>query len=248
MSYKPFSLANKRILVTGASSGIGRATSIECSKLGAIIIATGRNRERLEQTIINLENPTNHSFLLAELTDSEDIARIVEEMPLLDGAVLSAGVNDKTLAKMINEERIEKMFSTNVFSQMLLVKELIKKKKLNAGASIVMISSIASTYATISNSLYAASKGAVESFMKVLALELAPRKIRVNAIRPGMVETPILESYALAEELDEFKKQFPMGRFGLPEEIAYGVIYFLSDASKWTTGSCLTIDGGITLR
>lgn len=248
MSNNPFSLSSKTILVTGASSGIGRAVAIECSKVGASIFATGRNKERLEQTMGELEKSDSHLALQADLTNSEEIARMVADLPVLDGAVFCAGVNDKTLTKMIDQDKIDKMFHTNVFSQMLLIKELIKKKKLNAGASLVMISSIASTYSTISNSLYAASKGAVESYMRVLALELAPRKIRVNAIRPGMVETPILESYALAEGLEEFKKQFPLGRFGRPEEIAYGIIYLLSDASQWTTGSCLTIDGGITLR
>lgn len=248
MSYNPFSLSNKSILVTGASSGIGRAVAIECSKSGASIIATGRNQERLEQTLGDLEQIGSHIAIQADLAVSEDVSRLVSEIPVLDGAVFCAGVNDKTLVKMIDQEKIEKMFQTNVFSQMLLIKELIKKKKLNAGASLVMISSIASSYSTISNSLYAASKGAVESFVRVLALELAPRKIRVNAIRPGMVETPILESYALSESLEDFKKQFPLGRFGRPEEIAYGIMYLLSDASQWTTGSFLTIDGGITLR
>lgn len=248
MSYNPFSLTNKSILVTGASSGIGRAVAIECSKSGASIIATGRNQERLNQTLNNMEQICSHIAVQADLAASEEISRLVSEIPVLDGAVFCAGVNDKTLVKMIDQNKIEKMFQTNVFSQMLLIKELIKKKKLNAGASLVLISSIASSYSTISNSLYAASKGAVESFVRVLALELAPRKIRVNAIRPGMVETPILETYTLGEELEEFKKQFPLGRFGRPEEIAYGIIYLLSDASQWTTGSFLTIDGGITLR
>jgi len=248
MSYNPFSLKDKSILVTGASSGIGRAVAIECSKSGASIIATGRNQERLNQTLAALEQSGSHIGVQADLTVSEEISRLVSEIPVLDGAVFCAGVNDKTLVKMIDQDKIEKMFQTNVFSQMLLIKELIKKKKLNAGASLVMISSIASSYSTISNSLYASSKGAVESFVRVLALELAPRKIRVNAIRPGMVETPILESYALSDGLEEFKKQFPLGRFGRPEEIAFGIIYLLSDASQWTTGSLLTIDGGITLR
>lgn len=248
MSYNPFSLKEKSILVTGASSGIGRAVAIECSKSGASIIASGRNQERLNQTLADLEQAGSHIGVQADLTVSEEISRLVSEIPVLDGAVFCAGINDKTLVKMIDQEKIEKMFQTNVFSQILLIKELIKKKKLNSGASLVLISSIASSYSTISNALYASSKGAVESFVRVLALELAPRKIRVNAIRPGMVETPILESYALTEGLEEFKKQFPLGRFGRPEEIAFGVVYLLSDASQWTTGSFLTIDGGITLR
>ena len=248
MNYNPFSLKGKTILITGASSGIGKAVSIECSKMGATIIATGRNRERLTDTMNSLEVSDTHKCVQADLTNDSDVVSLVEELPMLDGVVFCAGVNDKSLAKMIDQGKIDKMFQTNVFSQMLLTKELVKKKKINAGASMVMISSIASTYATISNALYASSKGAIEAYMRTLALELAPSKIRVNAIRPGMVETPILGSYVMSDGLDEFKKQFPLGRFGQPEEIAYGIIYLLSDASKWTTGSLITIDGGITLR
>ena len=248
MNYNPFSLKGKTILITGASSGIGKAVSIECSKMGATIIATGRNRERLTDTMNSLEVSDTHKCVQADLTNDSDVVSLVEELPMLDGVVFCAGVNDKSLAKMIDQGKIDKMFQTNVFSQMLLTKELKKKKKINAGASMVMISSIASTYATISNALYASSKGAIEAYMRTLALELAPSKIRVNAIRPGMVETPILGSYVMSDGLDEFKKQFPLGRFGQPEEIAYGIIYLLSDASKWTTGSLITIDGGITLR
>ena len=123
-----------------------------------------------------------------------------------------------------------------------------KKKKLNVNASVVAISSVSSSYSTISNALYAASKGALESFMRVLALEVAPRRIRVNAIKPAAVETPIIASYKLADEMELFKKQIPLGRFGKPEEIAYGAIYLLSDAAAWITGTILTIDGGLTLR
>lgn len=248
MNNNPFSLNNKTILITGASSGIGQAVSIECSKMGATIIATGRNKERLSDTMKSLDTSDTHRCIQADLANYNDIVSLVEELPMLDGVVFCAGVNDKSLAKMIDQVKIDKMFQTNVFSQMLLTKELVKKKKINAGASLVMISSIASTYATISNALYASSKGAIEAYMRTLALELAPRKIRVNAIRPGMVETPILGSYVMSDGLDEFKKQFPLGRFGQPEEIAYGIIYLLSDASKWTTGTLITIDGGITLR
>lgn len=248
MNYNPFLLNGKTILVTGASSGIGRATAIECSKMGANVVITARNEERLKETFTNLDTSGNHSMIIAEVTAQEDVVRLVSGCPILDGIVFCAGVNDKALVKNINQDKIDKMFKTNVFGPMLISKECIKQKKLNAGAGIVVISSIAADYATISNALYASSKGALESFVKVLALELAPRQIRVNAIRPGMVETPILDAYTMQEQLVEFKNEFPLGRFGKPEEIAYGVVYLLSDAAKWITGTIFNIDGGITLR
>lgn len=248
MYYNPFSLEGKTILVTGASSGIGKAVAIECSKFGANVVITARNEERLKETHSSLDTFGNHSMIIAEVTEQEQVIHLVSECPVLDGVVLCAGVNDKTLVKNINQDKIDKMFKTNVFGPMLISKECVKQKKLKAGASIAMISSIAAGYATISNALYASSKGALESFIKVLALELAPRQIRVNAIRPGMVETPILSAYAMQDQLEGFKKDFPLGRFGKPEEIAYGVVYLLSDAAKWMTGSIFNIDGGITLR
>ena len=136
----------------------------------------------------------------------------------------------------------------NFYAPALIMQSLIRQKKLNKYASVVMISSIAATYATISNAVYASSKGALNSFIRVLALELAGQKIRVNGIQPGMVNTGILESYELQENLKEFEKEYPLGRFGKPEDIAFAAIYLLSDASEWVTGTSLTVDGGITLR
>ena len=230
----PFDLTGKNILITGASSGIGRAVAIECSKLGAQLIVTGRDNERLQETLNSLAG--------------DKLEELVRSIQTIDGLVLSAGINDKTLTKSISAEKIDKMFSINLYSPMFLIKELLKKKKLNVNASVVAISSVSSSYSTISNALYAASKGALESFMRVLALEVAPRRIRVNAIKPAAVETPIIASYKLADEMELFKKQIPLGRFGKPEEIAYGAIYLLSDAAAWITGTILTIDGGLTLR
>lgn len=247
MEYNPFSLGGKKILVTGASSGIGRSIAIECSKMGATVILLGRDEARLKQTLSSLSG-SGHTFFIGDLTEEPNISFIVSQIESVDGVVYSAGVNDKSLVKALNREKIDKMFNTNVFSPMLFTKELQNQKKLNKKSSIVMISSISSNYATISNALYASSKGALESFIKVLALELSSRQIRVNGIRPGVVETPLLNSYSLKEELDAFKAQFPLGRFGRPEEIAYGVVYLLSDASEWMTGSIFNIDGGVTLR
>ena len=211
------------------------------------MILLGRNRERLNSVRDSLVGE-GHFAYPCDMRKESDIVDVVSSLPVLDGLVNSAGINDKSLVKSLNREKIDKMFETNLFGPMLLIKEIIRSKRINQGASIVFISSISAQYATISNAVYASSKGAVDSFIRVLALEVAQRKIRVNGIRPGVVETPLLDAYALKEELEEFKKSYPLGRIGRPEDIAYGVVYLLSDASKWVTGTIFNIDGGVTLR
>lgn len=243
----PFSLLGKTILITGASSGIGRACAIQCSKMGARIVITGRNQDRLQETLDNLAGD-NHILIPADLTDENCMHELVEATPALDGLVLNAGMNPKSLVKFIKHDMLEEVFSTNVFSPILLVQSLVKKKKVNKAASIVFMSSISTSYASVSNSLYSASKGAINSFMKVLALELAPQKTRVNAIQPGMVRTRMMEAYAIQEELEAWEKSYPLGRFGEPEDIANACVYLLSEAAAWVTGTILTVDGGITLR
>ena len=246
-NYNPYSLQGKAIFITGASSGIGRDIAIECSKMGAHLYITGRNAERLQETMESLKGDS-HLMYIGDLTQETDIIRIVSELPKLDGIVMSAGVNDKSLIKHLNAAKIEKVIGTNFTSPALTLKELTKQKKLNDNSSVVMISSISSSYATVSNTLYAASKAAIESMIRVAALELSSKRIRVNGIRPGVVDTPILNSYALKENLEDFCKQIPLGRIGTPEDIAHAAIYLLSDASSWVTGNEITIDGGITLR
>lgn len=242
-----FKLTGKTILVTGASSGIGKSIAEECARRGAVLILIGRNTERLNSVRDSLAGE-GHVAYSCDIREESDIVGLVSSLPKLDGLVNSAGINDKSLVKSLSREKIDKMFETNLFGPMLLVKEILRSKKINPGASVVFISSISAQYATISNALYASSKGAVDSFIRVLALEVAHRKIRVNGIRPGVVETPLLDAYALKEELDEFKKSYPLGRIGRPEDIAYGAVYLLSDASTWVTGTIFNIDGGITLR
>lgn len=242
-----FKLTGKTILVTGASSGIGKSIAEECARRGAVLILIGRNTERLNSVRDSLAGE-GHVAYSCDIREESDIVGLVSSLPKLDGLVNSAGINDKSLVKSLSREKIDKMFETNLFGPMLLVKEILRSKKINPGASVVFISSISAQYATISNALYASSKAAVDSFIRVLALEVAHRKIRVNGIRPGVVETPLLDAYALKEELDEFKKSYPLGRIGRPEDIAYGAVYLLSDASTWVTGTIFNIDGGITLR
>lgn len=242
-----FTLKDKKILITGASSGIGNSIAIECSRAGAFLYLTGRNRIRLEGTIKSLEG-VGHTVIVADLNRKEDIKFLTDTVPRLNGIVHCAGINNKALIKFLNPEGIEEVMKTNFLAPVMLFQSLIKNKKIENGASLVLISSIASTYATVSNAIYASSKGALNSFIRVMALELAPQKIRVNGIQPGMVETDILKAYDLQEELKESLRSYPLGRFGRPEDIAYSTIFLLSDVTGWITGTSLIVDGGVTLR
>lgn len=246
----PFSLEGKTILVTGAGSGIGRATSIECSKLGATMILVDINAETVKETLDMLANSElNHQFFVCDLTDDEALDELVAKVPELKGLVNNAGINKLLPPNFINRKDINKIFSINTFAPIFLTQKLLKKKKIVAGASIVFTSALAGVFSVSpANSMYSASKGAVNGFMKNLALDLAGKKIRCNSVNPGMIETDILRQGAVSsEEIEENKKKFPLGRWGKPVEIARGIIYLLSDASSWTTGSTLVIDGGVLL-
>lgn len=244
----PFTLKDKTILVTGASSGIGKGIAVECSKMGARLVVTGRSGERLKATLELLEGD-GHRMITADLDKQEDIDNLVMLTEAVDGLVLNAGMVIKSPVKLVNQEKLEKVFQTNFFAPVLITQGLLKKKKLKKGGSIVLMSSISSSYATMANVLYASSKGALNSFMKVLALEVALNKIRVNAIQPSIIlGTNIFSSNPLHSELFEWGDTCPLGRNGQPEDVAYATIYFLSDASAWVTGNVFNIDGGITLR
>ena len=241
------SLVGKTILVTGASSGIGKATAILCAKAGAKVILLGRNLERLNETLACCEGD-GHTIIQYDLSNLDDLAETFKDIPELDGVVHNAGVNTKYLVKNLSKEKIDHIFHTNYYAPVLMTQLFLKKKILKKNASLVFISSISASYAAISNSVYASSKGALNSFVRSLALEIAPRGMRANVIQPGMIETPILSAYAMAEELDSFKNSSPLGHPGKPKDIAFYCVCLLSDASDFVTGSILTIDGGITLR
>lgn len=245
--YNPFSLEGKVVLVTGASSGIGRAIAIECSKCGAFVYLTARNNERLQETL-SLMSGNHHTILSADLTNHEDIIFLTNSVEKLDGIVLNSGINDKSIIKKLDDAFISKMLATNFSGPALLIQSLLKNKKINKTASIVFMSSVSAYYPSVSNALYAASKAAVNQFAKVLALEVLTLKARVNCIQPAFVETDMLKKYALNNVIDEIRANYPLGRFAKPEEIAYAAIYYLSDASQLVTGTSLVIDGGYTLR
>lgn len=247
MNYNPYNLNGKKILITGASSGIGRATAIECSKMGARCIITARNSERLQETFDKLEGD-GHMSIIADLTKTDDIVKIIQQVPALDGFVNNAGIALTKLINFINIDDLNNMFAVNTFAPVLLTKELIKKKKINKGASIVVTSSLASKVQTYGNSVYGMTKSAIETFTRYCALEVAGKKIRVNSVHPGMVNTEMVSNLILSEdELVQDLNKYPLKRYGNAKEIAWSIIYLLSDASLWITGTSLVIDGGFHL-
>jgi NAD(P)-dependent dehydrogenase (short-subunit alcohol dehydrogenase family) len=250
MDYNPFSLVGKTILVTGASSGIGQETAIACSKLGARVIVTARNQERLQETFDQLETiDEGHMQLLADMTSQEDLEQLIASLPSLDGAVLCAGNSTTLPLQFGSRQKFDEMFDVNFFAPVELLRLMYKKKVLQKGASVVMIASIGGTHSFMpGNGVYGASKAALNSVMKYAAREYASRKIRVNSICPGMVDTPLIHRGTITEEqLAEDAKKYPLGRYGRPEDIANGAIYLLSDASSWLTGHDLVIDGGFSI-
>ena len=246
-SRNPFSLSGKTILITGASSRIGKSIAVECSKLGARLIISGRNKERLDSTFLELSGD-GHIQLIADLAQTEGINYLSENVHDIDGLVNNAGISLRLLAKDITAEKLNKVIHTNFSAQVLLTRGLLKGRKINREASVVFVSSRGADRPSIGNAMYSASKGAINSFARVLALELAPKRIRVNCILPGMVWTPLLENSPLPfDNYKEDEKRYPMGRYGKPEDVAYLAVYVLSEASNWMTGSSITIDGGISL-
>jgi NAD(P)-dependent dehydrogenase (short-subunit alcohol dehydrogenase family) len=246
--YNPFSLENKTILVTGASSGIGRTIAVECSKLGARVILAGRNKTRLESTFKDLEG-NGHIQIESDLTNSDELLALIEQIPEIDGLVNNAGVSRRLLVKDISLEALDGIMNTNFTSPVLFTKHLLKAKKIKNSASIVFMSSLGANRATFGHAMYSASKGAIISFARVMALELASKNIRVNCILPGMVWTPLIEHSSISvDQYREDEKRYPLGRYGKPEDVALLALYLLSDASGWMTGSAITIDGGVSLK
>ena len=248
MSYNPYSLEGKTILVTGASSGIGKATAIECSKLGARVVITGRDEARLQQTLSSLEGE-GHVVITADLGEDDGIRFLVERVPVLNGIVHAAGISDTVLFQFLKKERLENIFNINFFAPVVLSQLLLKKKLLQKGGSIVFLSSIdGPVTAHIGNSMYSATKGALSAMMQNMSIELASKGIRVNAVLPGMTETPLIHNDDITQEqLNKDMELYPLKRYADPREIAWAIIYLLSDASTFTIGDSLVVDGGFTI-
>jgi len=238
----------KNILITGASSGIGSEIAMLLSNKNATLVLLSRNTERLDQIFSKLNNSKNSKYVSCDLTNELEVKSKIADIPPLDGVVFCAGINEFIPFKFISKEKIDKIFNVNYFSAILLLQKLLKNKLLNKGASLVFISSVSSKMGVPATALYAASKAAINSTVKVLATELAPQKIRVNAICPGIVKTPMIENTNI--EMSQFleqEKHYPLG-LGLPVDIANAVEFHLSDKSRWLTGNIMILDGGLTLQ
>lgn len=250
-SHNPFTLIGKRVLITGASSGIGRATAIECARMGAQCILTARNAERLGSLQSELEG-TGHISILETLGTDDAAMHLVASLSecKLDGVVHCAGIDIRQPVQYVSEESFLETLRTNLMAPVFLNKRLIREKKLAKGASVVFISSIAATSPAMTQTTYAASKAAVISSMQVLAKEMKQKGIRSNCIAPGMVQTGMITATTLGiseEEFDKDKKRYIGNRYGTAKEVAHMVIYLLSDAAAWITGSLFKIDGGVSL-
>lgn len=248
MSCSPFRLDGKIILITGASSGIGRATAIECSRLGATIILTGRNEERLKETLNSLDGE-GHNLICSDLTIETQFMSLVDSVASLDGLVLCAGKGMMLPVQFSTREKFLDVLDTNFLYPIELLRVLLKKKKINKGASVVAVSSMGGThFYTVGNGIYGASKAALDSYMKFCARELAPKNVRVNTVLPAMIDTPLIHRGAVSDEEHAADAQtYPLKRYGKPEDVAYGIIYLLSEAAAWVTGTSLIIDGGKNL-
>jgi NAD(P)-dependent dehydrogenase (short-subunit alcohol dehydrogenase family) len=241
-----FDLTGKRILVTGASSGLGRQCAITASQYGAVVIITGRNQERLLETFSQLSGP-DHQWLLADLTNDTEITHLVDHLPPVNGIVYSIGISDLSPARFITAADISKTFSISYNASVLLTSNLLARKKLVHNAcSLIFISTISTRYPFVGGAMYISAKAALEAYARVLALELAPRGIRSNSICPAFVKTPMLESTAenySQEAVKKIEERQPLG-LGEPEDVANAVVFFLSDASRWITATNLILGGG----
>lgn len=251
--YNPYSLEGKTILVTGASSGIGKATAIECSKLGASVVITARNEERLKAVLMELDNSLGqtHQMVSADIATDEGLNVLIAAIPVVDGVSSNAGIAiGNSPIKFVGEEQMHSIMQTNTYSHVLLAKMLLKKKKINKDGSIVFTASIGGTVSHgPGNTLYGMSKNALLSFAKYAAIEFAPRGIRVNCVSPGMIETPLINLDALTDEdkaIDADK--YLLKRYGKPEEVARTTAFLLGEASSFITGTTIVVDGGYTVN
>ena len=254
--YNPFSLENKVIIVTGASSGIGAQCAIDCSKMGARVVLVARNEERLKQTLEQCEEPSRHMILPFDLSSSdglkEAIKDVVAKVGKINGVVNCAGMSSVTPLKLVTDELLDQFFRTNVYSAINLSKEVTRVGNYDKerGCSIIFFASIMGLCGEKCKTMYSATKGALIAAARSMACELAKNKVRVNVVSPGAIETPInakLPHMADPELRKELEEKHLLG-LGECSDIANACIYLLSDAAKWMTGRDIIVDGGYTCK
>lgn len=249
----PFAIGGKTILVTGATSGIGRATAIECAQMGAKVIAVGRNQEKLASLQTELDSEgvgeLKNLYISTDLVEEVQVQALIEQCPIVDGVACCAGVADMNPFAFVSQEEMEHVFQINCFAPVMLVNRLLKAKKLSKGSSVVFVSSIdGPKIVHAGNSVYSGSKSALVGMARNMAIDLVGKKIRVNCVLPGTTDTPMVHTGSATDEtLAETAKSLPMKRFAQPKEIANAIIFLLSDAASYITGSEIIVDGGYSV-
>jgi NAD(P)-dependent dehydrogenase (short-subunit alcohol dehydrogenase family) len=240
------SLSGKTILITGASSGIGRQTAIMAAQAGASLILTARDEIRLQQTKETMKFADKVQLIMGDLTLDQYRNALVSSLPELDGIVHCAGIVGPLPVKFITQTDIDRMFAINYHAPVNLTSLLLRKKKIRNGASLVFMSTIATRNPYFGGALYSGAKAALEAYAKTLSLEMQPKGIRSNCIMAGLVETPMIENPSeqnmQEEALKRYLTRYPLG-IGKPEEVAATILYFLSDASRWVSGTSLIMGG-----
>jgi NAD(P)-dependent dehydrogenase (short-subunit alcohol dehydrogenase family) len=239
-----FRLDSKTILITGASSGIGRATAITCALAGATIILNGRNSARLNEVLSQL-NGNQHSIASFDLNNSEEIQGLADRCPPLNGFVHCAGVHGVAPMRMVQSQMLEQLFKINYVAPIVLLQKLLVSKKICNGGSILFLSSIAAKTGKRGVGPYSGSKASIIGSMRPLALEVAKFGVRVNALCPGIVKTPMFEGQE--EWLEkEVEPTYPLG-LGHPNDVANAALFFMSAASAKITGVDFSLDGGVVI-
>lgn len=244
------SLTDKLILVTGASSGIGKATAIECARHGANLIITGRNVNRIEETADVIAELTSKRPLciVGDLNEISLHDVILESFPKsqLHGVALCAGTVNVVPVAYVDESKLKATFQTNFLANVNIIRNLLKKKLLKRGSSVVAVTSVLGIDGFMAgNAAYGVSKAALESWIKYCALEYAPKGIRFNTVHPGSTDTPMIDLSSITkEQLDMQLAKIPLKRIGQPQEIAAPIVFLLSNASSFITGTSLVADGG----
>jgi len=255
MNVDPFSLEEKLIVITGASSGIGRYCAIKCSQMGASVALFGRNEDRLMETLGLMQNMRRHIIAAIDLIEydkvTEKIKLIVKQKGKFDGLINCAGISTTLPLNAVSTAKMEEFFKTNVIGAINLTKQVVKSVHFSdAGGSVIFISSVMGVAGEKGKSIYSMTKGALLAAAKSLSLEFAPRKIRVNCISPGVVESPMSENAVYSKDeksLERITDMHPLG-LGKPEDVANACIFILSDASRWITGTNIIVDGGYLAR
>lgn len=245
MRDSPFTLEGHTILITGASSGIGRACAVMAAQMGAKLILTGRDENRLQETLSMLDGD-QHAARVFDLTDTFAVAEWVKSMGNIDGLVYAAGLAQVAPFRMVSEQHIQSQMDINFKLPMQLTQALLKAKKINAKASLVYVAAVADRTAPVGSAYYAASKAALITAVRSLALEVAKQRMRANCISPGYVNTPMFEKMKATASVGDLVKLAPLGLIE-PAEVASSAIYLLSEASRWVTRSNLVIDSGLTI-